>query len=706
MPDLAGGMNLRDSVSMVQDNQLTDCVNMWFKDGVLKTRPGLNNMVHFENENWQYSDLKPHDIYNTIDGESCRLFSTHRETHIYFFWIGKSKFEELPAIEIGVSETEINYFVIKSNDIMYCFSVYGIRKLKEGNNEWEYVEGTEIYAPIITTNNLPLNDDGSNPSEATMLEGYNMLGCYYRMIFSTVDRNRDSNKMRYKLLYPLRDHDGNWDLEGCKVIAKIDYGTKVATHEVEVSLYPYSAENGYNAVDRLKMRLTGSVIEFYHEDDPSTVATVKNTDYIMNNMTVTAPYHKVATQEMLELSEYHGCLLEQKYKVTKMHNWTWFGGAAEGISGGTRLFLCGNSEEPNLVVWSDLNNPLYFPENNYFYAGDSGSAVTGFGKQADMLVIFKENETYYTQYQRNTGITNEDLTNQTVVDITASSVYFPLTLINPNIGCDCPDTVQLCRNRLVWVNSDGRVHTLVSNNQYNERSIFEIGEMIHRRLKTESDLKNACSADWNGYYLLQCENRIYVLDYNSYGYQYVSSYSKNEDANLKIPWHYWELDLQAGYVPSTVLAVVDGALLLAESGSYGIFKAEFDEESAYDHILLSDTSRNYKEISAPIKSELQTKLFEFGAQGYYKNVDRVVLSLGNNGGEPVNVCFVTDMGTEETEVTPDGEDTQPYSAGYIKSVQLNPCIRQVERFGVKLSCDGPLAVDGITLSYRVTGGVR
>ena len=41
IPDLMGGLNTRDSLSMVNDNQLTDSLNVWWKDGVLKTRPGL-----------------------------------------------------------------------------------------------------------------------------------------------------------------------------------------------------------------------------------------------------------------------------------------------------------------------------------------------------------------------------------------------------------------------------------------------------------------------------------------------------------------------------------------------------------------------------------------------------------------------------------------------------------------------------------------
>ena len=41
IPELSGGLNLRDGISAVNDNQLTDCKNIWFKDAILKTRPGM-----------------------------------------------------------------------------------------------------------------------------------------------------------------------------------------------------------------------------------------------------------------------------------------------------------------------------------------------------------------------------------------------------------------------------------------------------------------------------------------------------------------------------------------------------------------------------------------------------------------------------------------------------------------------------------------
>lgn len=724
VPELSGGMNLRDSVSMVMDNQLTDARNVWFKDGVLKTRPGIDNMAHVENENWRNAEIKPHEVFYTVEGEVCRLFTAQSDTHIYFFWIGKyskdtkeNNFIELPAIKTTCK----NFFVVQKDKNLYCFLQSGtvykcdISDVSAVETKWNPVNDEEFYAPLVMINcNTPggqntFQKENDIALTGTAFEGYNLLGKYYRMTYSTVNKDLfvgagDNYKQpaTYELLH--------WVCANTKVTVKVylpeaEYDlepiVKTWTHEVTITnpdewnIETYEAANppGDGIIIKVKGRtlvlwdIANDCQKFFEE-----LEFIKE-----NNMEITAP----------------GPFDEnQLYKIFNMSRATWFGGAAEGINGGTRLFLGGNETEPNLVCYSDLNNPLYFPENNYFYVGESTSPVTAFGKQSDMLVIFKDNETYYTQYNRNTSITAEAVMNQSVIDIAASSVYFPLTLINANIGCDCPDTVELCRNRLVWVNSDGRVYTLVSSNNFNERNIFEIGEMIHRKLKTEKNLKNARSADWNGYYLLHIkdtnENKIYVLDYNSYGYQYVSSYSKTEDANLRIPWYFWDFELQAGYSQSTALDIVDGSLLLVESGYYGIFKAEFNEEAAYDYLIYStDTSLDgYRTIPHPIKSEAQTKLFEFGAQGYYKNVDKVVLSVGNNGGVPINVSFVTDMGTEETEIVPDGSQTEAYTAGYVKSMQLSPCIRQVERFGVKLSCEGPLLVDGITLTYRVTGGVR
>ena len=103
--------------------------------------------------------------------------------------------------------------------------------------------------------------------------------------------------------------------------------------------------------------------------------------------------------------------------------------------------------------WSDLNNPLYFPENNFSTVGDGSQKITAFGKQNDMLIIFKEHEIYYTNYASN-NFTAEEVMSGAIIDVASSSATFPLTQIHSLIGCDCPNTIRLCANRLVWATTD------------------------------------------------------------------------------------------------------------------------------------------------------------------------------------------------------------------------------------------------------------
>ena len=41
VPALNGGVNLNDAPNLVEDNQLTAVLNMWWKDQALRTRAGL-----------------------------------------------------------------------------------------------------------------------------------------------------------------------------------------------------------------------------------------------------------------------------------------------------------------------------------------------------------------------------------------------------------------------------------------------------------------------------------------------------------------------------------------------------------------------------------------------------------------------------------------------------------------------------------------
>lgn len=725
VPDLAGGINLRDGISEVLDTQLTQATNVWYQDGLLKTRPGVSAVDEifigrtvseqkvsykmWSNVKYKYNDQE-YVLAVVKRDEDADLIGKYT-TVLKPYW--KSIVGSMP-IEVINFDEEITYFATQDNDSVYLytsnFEIYKL-DLSEGNN-FVKVEEEDIYVPTIATNCRRIG----GLAGATMVEGFNIIGKRCKLIYSTVNideldpnNKEDTHFMEYEVPYLNGEEMRELILQFMEVRVTNAKG-ETTTHTLdtyeetgETMLYHETSFNKDDLrlelyADKSKENSNSAIILFHAKNETDFGAEVKASEYIPNNMEVIIPVLK-------DRDEYK--------KVFGATQCEWFGGAAEGIAGGTRLFLCDNTNEnKNLVVWSDLNNPLYFPENNYFRVGESSSAVKGFGKQSDMLVIFKENGcgVYYTKYQQNTEISGEDLINQSVIDYTASSVYFPLVQINPNVGCSYPETIQLCRNRLVWLGDNGNVFTLVNENQYNERSVFCVSEMVRRDLKKNvSVIPTAC--DWNGYYCLMCDNKLYLMDYNCYGYTHVASYSKTEDANVRIPWYIWELPFEASMCES------DGCIIFTrynDGESYAecvalSYVLSLNNESAdwvftmYDD---KDMSSGDNLAKRPIQTVLRTKLFTFGEASVRKSVDKINLQLGNNGGEPIAVKVITDQSEEEHDIYLTGTETEAYTPAYIDSKAIFPTARNFLRVGVELSSEGVIAVDGMEFKFRTLGGAR
>lgn len=719
MPELSGGVNLRDAVTLVNDNQLTDCKNMWYKDGILKTRPGLSTNQKMQYDvflKYEKCDGKPLDIYMNKSGLLYRLYQFWAsgtanstlpdgspcevaKTHNGFFWVSSVNIIPLPEINDGgisfTTQFKNKIYVYTKNRNIFTMIIDPTKN----NPQWEKVTEDEIYKPLILTHCKPVGKPRPSQSEllekgATMIEGYNLLGNYYRMNWSTYNdaiayRTSESDAtrmhtMEYGLLHSVKDFPGK------TVTAKITnrYGT-VYTHSLTLTDVNNWQIEQTNRGDNIYLAVFGKMLAFVKSPDQVSYARVTENDYVMDNMEITAPCPN--NTKNLE-------------KVFGMRQSVWFGGEALGISGGTRLFLGGNANagEESLVVWSGLNNPTYFPENCYAYVGDSTQKVTAFGRQNDTLVIFKEREVFYTQYTRNNNITADDLIDQNVVDYVASNVYFPMIQLHSTVGCDCPNTVQLCRNFLVWANSDGNVYTLRSENQYSERNIYCVSDMVRRSLKG-SDIKNAYSADFDGHYFLFVDGLAYVMNYESYGYVYANSYNKTDDAQLMIPWWIWEMPYNSDYLWNRGVFVVKDNLfsvLYNADGYYsGFYACVFNEYINFDE----DPDGNKETI----KSSFTTKIFDFSFPHTTKNVPLVNINFGNNGGVPIRVSFFTEQGVEYGETVMLSENNaDAHSPKYIHNRQFRPCSKFLSRFGVKFECDGAMSVDGISIDYKILGGAK
>lgn len=737
VPTLNGGLNLRDGITQVNDNQLTDCENMWFKDGALRSRQGFqtNNELtiyrstpsgidHLIEENVRiFDEIFPEKklIVAKITGEKAYQEGEYTIVNFFRFFIEDKRSRK----EIGslVVEEEItNYFVTLFREKLYCYlDNFEIYSLDLNVGTWSLVPESDYYVPLIFTKGIPpLNNVGNVRSsalpQATMIEGYNAIGKYYKVKYDTVDYNvvfdGKSTYPLYKLPFKIVRGMGT-----IKLSFVDGEGTK-HTHTINTNEDPTGASGGdpnwpywdeaERSTDGFFMRTGGYSVWLDYYEQNRTAKTVlfsaKGTSIKTydkngaNPMDSAIPsYVENGIEIIAEVSRTD----EEKKKIFGMTQSAWFGGTSSGLSQGTRLFICGNEEEPNLVMYSGLNNPTYFDENNYFYVGNATEKVVTFGKQGNLLVIFKEFSTYYTYYKQ-LDISAQDLISQNIVDYETNSVIFPLILLNDEIGCDCPNTVQLCRNRLVWAHTNGKVYSLTTTENTNERSIFKVSDMVERKLSIQND---ATSADWNGHYCLYTGNgNLFLMDYNSSGFQYIYSYAKEKDAQVKIPWYFWKIP----YIDNarTIDVYTDNVLFnvgeeLAFANAINSLSSSYRMFDGKDKKLDGD---NYKECD--FNSMFQTKIFDFGTPSFRKNVDRVDVTYGNNGGEEISVTFVTDVCNEEGSATITEDELTPYTAGYLTTVPFYPCCRSVTRFGVKNECSGNLVAFGMDVTYKLLGGVK
>lgn len=666
--DFSGGVNYGGQKTHIKDNQLTDVKNMWFQKGALKTRPAVEMAVKGQGNYGDSSEINVDKMNEIIINGKSYLLEMVKEllsgsTNINLRFIGEKDCINLGRITIDVENAPAFAVIFKDDVFLFVGKVnkiYKITKQYDGTySSASVINETDIYAPLVLTNCWPCYNDSGKINAmllkgADIAESFNLLSNRYRMCFSQ---------------YDAKDYIEVNTGESASRISYMEYGlpyTKVGT-KGEIYL-EYTCFEGFTHVHSVSCpQINEPTVESNVSDDglymhayvkgdvchvtlnssaeranynPDYVSVEK---YINNNLYINAPRYNPE---------------ENWEKVTLMTQKVWYGNNSLGVNGGSRLFLGGNNKEKALLVWSDFENPLYFPENNYAYVGDNSQKITALGRMGAELVIFKEREIYSTQY-----VYNEDsITN---------GAFFPMALIHPEIGCNHPESIQLVRNRLVFFDK-GRVYTISENNQYSERNVYPISEVISSVLSKYAD-NLVFSADWQGYYLLFIENSVFLMDYNTYGYVNIHSTNKTDVANNNIPWYLWELQDKA-----VAVKMLNNELYLwvKENSTYSLMK--FNDEVNEDY---SAKDNKFKKIT----SLLETKHFDFGNPDKYKIIEKVSFdALKDN---KLTLTFITD------EIIFDSHSM------FLNS--LVPESRYIKTLGIRLETTGRLLITSVKMRYRL-----
>lgn len=374
--------------------------------------------------------------------------------------------------------------------------------------------------------------------------------------------------------------------------------------------------------------------------------------------------------------------------------------AVFGGTNGTRVFLAGNGTAT--YFYSDLTSPDYFPENNYNVVGDN-TPITALALQYGVLIVFKESEVWQVSYSESGG--------------TDGRVSFPLKAVNRGIGCDCPGSVQLINNSLVWLSSKVGVCILCSTQIEDERNVQVIsrnimGTVDRPGLLQCEGLHDATSADWKGKYWLRTGNKVWVWDYEATPYQQ----SYNPDLAAKA----------LAWFPMTGIAA-EQFLVLPEAGGLGLCyltnapspSAENGEAAMEGRVavLISD----YRDFGEGYRAIWRMPVRGFNIAHRLKTVVEMWVTVRTDTNTRIQVRYITDEEQngvlEEEPILASSFSWRTFAwdtftwrvFAFARTFRRKPKKKKIQYFAVEFeNCDPgrDLNISGVTLSWRTAKKVK
>lgn len=187
------------------------------------------------------------------------------------------------------------------------------------------------------------------------------------------------------------------------------------------------------------------------------------------------------------------------------------------LSFDNRAFFSGNINFPNAVFHSELNNPAYISDLNYYQDGSADNQIKDMTVGNNILWVFKESN------QNGSTIFYHIPT----IDSTLGKIY-PSKQGNVSTGCysKCTnfydDIVFLSRNGLEGITGDISEEQLLSHRS----------SLIDNKLINTNNYHNAQIEEWRGYLLVFSDNYIFLAD----------SRQKFEGINgIEYEWYLWDI---------------------------------------------------------------------------------------------------------------------------------------------------------------------
>ena len=186
-----------------------------------------------------------------------------------------------------------------------------------------------------------------------------------------------------------------------------------------------------------------------------------------------------------------------------------------------RIFFSGNPDYPNVLFWTELNDPTYISDLNYIKDGDSSSIKSLIAGNNALWVLKEPSQNNTAIFYHNPAGSYDALGNY--------EKTYPSTHSSINTGCVSEginfndDIVFFSTRGMEGITGDITTEQILSH-----RSSF-----VDNKLLNDSKYLNLQLEEWQGYLLVICGKNVYLADSKS---------KSTVNDHYEYDWFYWELD--------------------------------------------------------------------------------------------------------------------------------------------------------------------
>lgn len=211
-----------------------------------------------------------------------------------------------------------------------------------------------------------------------------------------------------------------------------------------------------------------------------------------------------------------------------------------------RIFYTGNPDYPNAIFHSELNNPQYISDLNYYEDGSDDAQITSIVVGNNVLWVFKNLDQNNANVFYHTPALDEE-----------QGKYYPSSQGNIELGClsvsgnFADDIVYLSRYGL---------EGLATDNLNSKQIVSHRSSLVDSKMINENDYGNATLTEYKGYLLILVNGKIFLAD----GRQKYSSLN-----SFEYEWFYWDFsnvnpNILKEYDDDLYIGSKDGSIFIVE----------------------------------------------------------------------------------------------------------------------------------------------